>query len=706
MAVDFFEAQDQAKSLSRKLVLLYGLAVAGLVLGVYLVALVAFGVTGVQEPGAQPMGLFNPGLFVVVALGMGVLIGGGASFRTAQLRKGGAAVAELLGGRRVDPGSTDPKEQMLLNVVEEMAIASGVPVPEVFVMDRESGINAFAAGHTLNDAAVAVTRGALDAFTRDELQGVMAHEFSHILNGDMRLNVRLMGLLFGILLLTVVGRGIVRGSFYSGAGRGRRSGGKEGGGQIVLIGFALVVLGYLGVLAGRLIQAAVSRQREFLADAAAVQFTRNPDGIANALKRIGGADDGSRLDDHHAEEASHLFFARGTRKAVSGLTSTHPPLAERIRRVEPDWDGNFEIPPARRRRAPSRRGSGEPSRSGPGMPGGFPGMPGMPGGTAGGMGVLMGTILASAGTLGAGQVEEARRLLSAIPDATRTRLRTPEGAMEGVLALVLPSEPDARKRAMAAITRRLGERPARGAVELQPLLAGVGAEARLPLLELALPALRSLPRERGAALRDLIAELLGDEAHGGRVRPFGFALYHLVRRNLPPGVEPDPASRRGGSTPLSRLLPESGVLLSLLAWSGAGTESGRGDPEAARRAEAAFRVGAARLPGEGKGLRLLPEGGTGLEAVDGALSRLEGAANSARREFLAAAAAVVEADGRIDQAEAELLRAVAEALEVPIPPIRIERHGGEQPGENPALPGRDDVKASTDDEEGGAGPNG
>jgi len=691
--VDFFEAQDQAKSLSRKLVLLYGLAVAALILGVYLVALVAFGVSGVQEPGVDGLSLFNPGLFAVVAVGMGVLIGGGASFRTAQLRKGGAAVAELLGGRRVDPGSTDPKEQMLLNVVEEMAIASGVPVPEVFVMDRESGINAFAAGHTLNDAAVAVTRGALDAFTRDELQGVMAHEFSHILNGDMRLNVRLMGLLFGILLLTVVGRGIVRGGFYSGGGRARRSsGGKDSGGQIVLVGIALVILGYLGVLAGRLIQAAVSRQREFLADAAAVQFTRNPDGIANALKRIGGADDGSRLDDHHAEEASHLFFARGTKKALSGLTSTHPPLAERIRRVEPGWDGSFEIPPARRRRTPEprRSGSGDPSRTAPGgLPGGMPGIPGMPGGmpggAPGGMGVLMTTILASAGTLGAGQVQEAQRLLSAIPDATRTRIRTPEGAMEGVLALVLPTEGESRERALASITRRLGERPARGAAELQPLLAGVGAEARLPLLELALPALRSLPRERGAALRDLIAELLGDEAHGGRVRPFGFALYHLVRRNLPPGVEADPASRKGGSTPLSRLLAESGVLLSLLAWSGAGAEAGGtdgdADGDAAARAEAAFRAGAAHLPGEGKALRLLPQAGTGLEAVDRALSRLEQAANPARREFLVAAAAVVEADGRIDLAEAELLRAVAEALEVPIPPIRIQDPG---PGDDAA----------------------
>src|SRR5690606_30853327 len=208
-----------------------------------------------------------------VAAGMLLVIGGGSAYRTAQLRRGGPAVAELLGGRRVDPASTDLLERRLLNVVEEMALASGIPVPAVYVLDHEPGINAFAAGHTIHDAAVAITRGGLETFTRDELQGVMADEFSHILNGDMRLNVRVMGVLFGILLLTVVGRGIVRGGHYSG-GR-RRSGGRDGGGgQIVLVGIALIVLGYLGVLFGRLIQAAVSRQREYLADAAAVQGGR------------------------------------------------------------------------------------------------------------------------------------------------------------------------------------------------------------------------------------------------------------------------------------------------------------------------------------------------------------------------------------------------------------------------------------------------
>jgi Zn-dependent protease with chaperone function/uncharacterized tellurite resistance protein B-like protein len=656
--VDFFETQDRARRLSRRLVALYGLAVAGLILGVYLVALVALGYAGVDGLSSGP-GLFRPGLFLAVALGMGVLIGGGASFRTAQLRQGGSAVAGLLGGRRVDPGTGDPKERVLLNVVEEMAIASGVPVPEVFVLDRESGINAFAAGHTLNDAAVAVTRGALDAFTRDELQGVMAHEFSHILNGDMRLNIRLMGILFGILLLTVVGRGVLRGSFYGGGVR--RSGGRDGrsGGQVALIGLALVVLGYLGVVMGRLIQAAVSRQREYLADAAAVQFTRNPEGIAGALKRIGASKDGSRLADHHAEEASHLFFARGVGRGLTGLTATHPPLPDRIRRIEPGWDGTFEVRPPTARPGPADR---EPARFRPADA--FPG----------GGGALFAAILASAGTLGAGQLAEARRILAGVPEEARRRLRTPEGAVEGVLALLLSdvgAEPAARQRADEAIARRLGDRTARGAAELQAVVAAVGAEGRLPVFELALPALRQLPRERAAALREAVGEVIRAD---GEVRPFEYAAYHLMRRNLPAVGKEELPSNRPGATPLSRLSAEVGLVLSALAWSGADTPTD---------AETAFRAGVAALTRGGarpnEDLHLLPRGAVGLDAVDAALARLEGSAPAARKELLAAATAVVTADGRIDLQEVELLRAFAEALEVPVPPLRPAATGTERP---------------------------
>jgi Zn-dependent protease with chaperone function/uncharacterized tellurite resistance protein B-like protein len=677
--VDFFERQDRARRLSRRLIALYLVAVAGLILGVYLVAVFALGFTGAGAPAEA--GLVQPGLLLLVALGMGALIGGGTGVRTAQLRQGGATVARLLGGRQVEPGTTDARERVLLNVVEEMAIAAGVPVPEVFILDREPGINAFAAGHTLNDAAVAVTRGALEAFSRDELQGVMAHEFSHILNGDMRLNVRLMGLLFGILLLTVVGRGILRGSFYMGGGR-RAGGGRDGrsGGQIAVLGIALIVLGYVGVLLGRVIQAAVSRQREYLADAAAVEFTRNPSGIADALKRIGASADGSRLANHHAEEAGHLFFAGGVGKAVAGLTATHPPLPERIRRIEPAWDGSFRIPPAREKPPPP-----EPRAPRAAAADAFPG---------GGAGLLA-AILASAGSMGAGHVERARRLLAAVPDDVRSRLRTPEGAVEAVLALLLAEAgaavADGTGRQLVA--RRLGGATAAAAVELQARMAAADAEARLPLLDLALPALRQLPRERAAALREAVAELIRAD---GVVRPFEYAAYHLVRRNLPPPGKQELPSRRQGDTPLSRLAPDVVLVLSALAWSGEEAGAAGGEGARADRAGAAFAAGVRALAGAGHTLgdqvRLIGPDAVGLDAVDAALSRLEASAPTARKQLLAAAAAVVAADQRVGLEEIQLLRAFAEALEVPLPPLPLgpvdpATGAAAPPTANPETPG-------------------
>jgi len=235
-------------------------------------------------------------------------------------------VAELLDGRLINSSARDANERKLLNVVEEMAIASGVPVPQVYVMNEEPGINAFAAGHSSGDAVIGVTRGCMTLLSRDELQGVIGHEFSHVLNGDMRLNLRLIGLIFGILCLTIIGRILIR-------TRGRKN-------PLPLLGIALIVIGWAGVVFGRLIQAAVSRQREVLADASAVQFTRNPAGLAGALKKIGGLAEGSHLKSPHAEEASHLFFANGMGESIFSF-ATHPPLVERIRALDPSFDGKF-----------------------------------------------------------------------------------------------------------------------------------------------------------------------------------------------------------------------------------------------------------------------------------------------------------------------------------------------------------------------------
>lgn len=655
--MDFFEAQGRARSLSHRLVLLFALAVTLMIVGVYLTAVVVLGV-GATQQGADPgsVDLYNPGLFAAVAAGMLLVIGGGSAFRTAQLRRGGPAVAELLGGRRLDPEARDPLERRLLNVVEEMAIASGIPVPAVYVMDGEEGINAFAAGHTIHDAAVAITRGGMETLTRDELQGVMAHEFSHILNGDMRLNVRLMGVLFGILLLTVVGRGILRGGYMSG-GRRRSSGKNSGGGQIVLLGIALVILGYLGVLFGRLIQAAVSRQREFLADAAAVQFTRNPDGISGALRKIGGAVDGSRIQNHHAQEAGHLFFSEGVRSAFARSFATHPPLETRIKRVNPGWDGTYLEPKpvslaSGEERRMAREATSTRSEGGRApFPVPFP-LPGFPDGG----GALAGAAVATAGTLNAGHLARARSLLEGIPEEVRAATRSPNGAVSVVVALLLVEDADIRGRQERTVEATLGPETLERARSLAETIRSAGPAARLPLLELCLPTFRSLPEERAQALAAAVGPLTRAD---GKVHAFDFALYHLLRRALPGG--PDAASGARFGPGLSRRRGEAETLLSAVAWAGSSDAEG---------AEAAFVAGARHFGAPvAAAVSLQPPASLDLERVDEALGRLETLPPGDRRKLLQALERTVVADREVTIEEHELLRAVAEALDVPMPPL-------------------------------------
>src|SRR5512145_3124237 len=333
--MDFFEHQEVARRSTRRLVVLFALAVVCVVVAVNLMGAALYFAFLLPADRAWSIAALPNGFFLTNTLVVLGLIGGGTAVEMNALASGGDAVARMVGARPVDPSTRDLLDRRLLNVVEEMAIASGVPVPRVFVMDDESSINAFAAGHSINDAVVAVTRGTLTRLSRDELQGVIAHEFSHVLNGDMRLNMRLIGVLFGLTMVAMAGRFLLEIAGRSRGGSGRGSGSALA--VLFLAGVSLWVLGYIGVFFGRLIKAAVARQREFLADASAVQFTRNPDGIGGALRKIGGlglADGlGTRIDHPRAEALSHLFLGAARPAFVKGVFASHPPIAERVRRI-------------------------------------------------------------------------------------------------------------------------------------------------------------------------------------------------------------------------------------------------------------------------------------------------------------------------------------------------------------------------------------
>jgi Zn-dependent protease with chaperone function len=587
--------------------------------------------------------LWDPRLFATVAGGTLLVVIGAALFKTTQLRSGGRAVAEMVGGRPVDAQTTDLKEKRLLNIVEEMAIASGIPVPSVYVLDDEVGLNAFAAGLTTSDAVVTVTRGTLEKLNRDELQGVVAHEFSHILNGDMRMNIRLVAVLFGIFFLTIVGRGLLRVLSNS-----RTRGDKRDGRilmVVVAIGVVLIVIGYIGYFFGRLIQAAVSRQREFLADASAVQFTRNPGGITGALKKIGGYALGSRISSAHASAIGHFFFAEGVTSNFMGMLATHPPLATRIRAIDPQFDGKYLEPPETIDVAHESFVSAglvpPPLRSqSPSSP----------------INSTAAAAIASIGMLTSEQVTNAQSLIDEIPVRLRQAARLTSEARALIFGLLLDNKAEIQQRQIAAL-------PAEVVALLQELatpLASLRPEHKLPLCQLALPALRDLPV---ASHADFFAIVQALAAADGHVSTFEFALQKLLQRQLLLSHSPRLST---GAQIYSFQAVREPICVMLSAMAHASSEN----PNEARKA---FAEGTRQLKNlEGQLELLTPESCSPIQ-LDPALNLLTTAAGPIKQRLLLACTEVAGADGQIRVAEAELLRAFAAFLDCPMPPLMLAK---------------------------------
>jgi Zn-dependent protease with chaperone function len=681
--MDFFELQDHARRRTKALVFWFVLAVLTIILAVYVVISFALaGVGAVPERALADLAgpvFWDTRLFFAVVGGVLGLVTIGSLYKMAVLREGGEAVARMLGGRQVDPNTTNTSERRLLNVVEEMAIASGISVPPVFLMERETGINAFAAGSTPGDAVVGVTRGCMELLSRDELQGVVAHEFSHILNGDMRLNLRLMGVLHGILVLALTGWWMIRSLRF--ASGDRRAGGALFG--VAAVGMVLVVVGWIGVFFGRLIKSAVSRQREFLADASAVQFTRDPGGLAGALKKIGGLaaakGRGSQLDNRHAEEASHLFFGDALAASWMQSLSTHPPLTTRIQRLDPQFDGVFPaleplpggafakihkrqvgapLPPAERK-APSL--PGVPGAVDPvaaagvaaaGLAAGLPKTPRSELDTA--LADRAQRLVERIGTLSEKHVDFASRALSALPAELRESVRDPVEAEALIYALLLHPREEVRQAQLQHLDAALGDRaPAtlREIAQARHRLREADERLRLVLVDLALPALRKLSSEQYEMLRSNISVLATGD---GELRLFEYTLQRILTRHLAPRYEgPEPS--RVAYHVLRAVADEIAILLSALAWEGSDQDHA-----------AAFALGCQTL---GIQLELVDRSRCQLVDVDRSLRRLAQLAPRLKRDLVRAISVTTAYDRRVDVAEAELLRAVCDALDCPVPPF-------------------------------------
>ena len=666
--MDFFERQRQAKKKTGVLVFLFCVAVLLISLLNFLIIAVTIPLAGGDwNKGDFDFSTFlDPMLALWVVLGTFVVISLAGLYRKSQL-SGGSSIASMMGGRLVNMASTDADEQKLMNVVEEMAIASSVPMPEVYVMDGEKGINAFAAGYTVDDAVIGVTDGCMRRLHRDELQGVNAHEFSHILNQDMRLNFRLIAVVFGFLVLSQLGRLMLEIGANS-SGRRSRSRDNEGGSiHLVVIGVGLMASGGLGILMGNLLKSAVSRQREYLADSAAVQFTRNPEVLSGALKKIGALSTGSRLLTPHADEASHMFFGNGMRASWFSITATHPPLLERIKLLEPSFDGDFSEVQFEERPSPSI----EATASSRGKQAGIP-IPGV--GDALGQAlppVVMGLAAAgqarvasddavtdSIGNPTQQHIDFAAALLQSLPKPVREAAREPHDACALMFALLLdPKDGAVQKKQLAQVEDLFGETMAKATLKLSGEVAQLDPRAKLPVADLAIGALRRLAREQFDYFTHLLESLAAADE---QIDLFEFSLSKLVIRHLEPHFSKQ-RRKTAQLYSLKRVGHECSVMISALACT-AGS-----DDETIRKAQ---QTGAARLA-DATEVTPLPAAECGLNELDQALVILAGASPNLKRQLIQAAAATVSADGYLQIQEAELLRAVADSLDCPMPPLAI-----------------------------------
>ena len=581
--MNFFEHQDQARRKTGRLVVLFVIAVILILAAINLATfgilrLVSPHVSYVQDaapvfredvryPGTlhpvEPMWR-DPLAYAGVSLATLLIIAGGSLYKTASLSRGGHAVASLLGGRPLDPNLARGQDRVLQNVVEEMSIASGVPVPQVYVLEHEQGINAFAAGFTTEDAVIGVTRGCVDKLTRDELQGVVAHEFSHILNGDMRLNMRLIGILHGILVIGLIGYGILRFLPYSRGSSSRRSS-KDNSGQIIILimlaGAAMLVIGYVGVFFGRMIQAAVSRQREYLADASAVQFTRNPKGIAGALTKIASFSAGSRVENHHAVEAAHLFFATGIKVGFTNLLATHPPILERIRRIDPMSDGRLTSVEEMPTPAP-HEGPAVPAVPAVAATGFAPKLPSSAEAIARARRALdPSSVVARAGAPSPASVALADQLLQSLPRHILDAAHDPFSARGVVLALLVSRETAVRDQQLAQAATALNPAAQRELLGLIDVIDRLDPPARLPLLDLSLPALRRMSPQQIAHFRQVVRAFVEADR---QISLFEYALLRILDQNLRP---PDEPTRRAPVRyfAVNAVKDEAAVVLSALA---------------------------------------------------------------------------------------------------------------------------------------------
>lgn len=642
--MNFFQAQDRARSNTAKLILLFSIAVIGIVFltNVLLLGFVTFSqsVDGSFSLSELP-NYFEWDVFAVTAVGVCVLILLGSLYKIQLLSKGGSVVAEMLGGQKVSQNTTDTNERQLLNVVEEMAIASGMPIPKVYVLD-ESSINAFAAGTTPATAVIGVTKGTIQLLTRDELQGVIAHEFSHIFNGDMRLNIRLIGVLHGILLIGIIGYTIVR---SLGRSRYSRRSSKGGGGiaAVAALGVGLMVIGYTGTFFGKWIKAVVSRQREYLADASAIQFTRNKSSIAGALKKIGGLSQHAYLDAPGAEEYSHAYFANGINGFWQSLFATHPPLDKRIKAIDSSWNGQYIIPEPQVVADDAESVEKTANAKNPLVDVMIPAI-----------------ILSSAeqaisqvGTLNESNLEYVQQLITALPDDLRSASQDAYSARAVVYALLIRYQKN-KEQAWQLLGKHADVGVPALTKELYTHVINLDEKFKLPLLELSINALRDLSSSQYLQFKNTISKIISDD---GKVDLNEWLIQRFVLQQLDENFQlRKPAKAKFSG--IGAVRNEAEIVWSLIAY-----VEHKDDNEARQAFDKAIKdIGATAL-------NIIPRESLSLKELNSSLDKLMQIKPLLKPRILKCCAGIILHDNEASVKGVELLRMVSSCLDCPMPPL-------------------------------------
>jgi len=644
--MNFFESQDRVRKNTVKLVFLFALAVITLIIMTNVLVMLVLGYINNEQlrSGQSLFQVIDWRTFLAVGAGVSIVIVVGSLYKIMTLSAGGKSVAEALGGQLIPQDTDDPHRRKLLNVVEEMAIASGTPAPPVYLLTDEPGINAFAAGFSPRDAVIGVTQGTIDNLTREQLQGVIAHEFSHIFNGDMRLNIRLMGVLNGILIIGMIGYYIL----YSTSFSRRRRGSDKGAGGILALGIGLMVIGFAGTFFGGLIKASVSRQREYLADATAVQFTRNPDGIAGALKKIGALEFGSKVDNPGAPEISHALFAQGVSGFMQALAATHPPLAKRILRIDPQWDGNFdsfdEIERVQNEDNSAQTDATMRERI-----------------TNTLAGVAVGAAVADVakaidqiGNPGQEGIHHARTLLSELPVAVKNAAREPYGARAVIYCLVLDQEQAIRTQQLKRLHDYADPDVYALTLAFVPQMSELNIKYRLPLIDITIPALKQLSVGQYTAFRSNLIALIEIDS---KVDLLEWSLQKIIFNHLDGHFFKLSHSSGRYSSP-AQVQKEIELILSLMAHAGQQKQID---------VDNAFDSAAKTLELDGPVLHAKTK--IKLAAVDAALKKLVNLKQPAKLRLMKACVVSIMHDQKVSSVEIELLRAFADVLECPMPPV-------------------------------------